>query len=90
MKLKSKVKVYSFLIHHVTAVRCGPAGQSQSIFLLNFSLKSSCHDEGIPTKHCHIGSKHYPTAAQSSLAGHIVKSNSNIADMKNLNLLGKA
>lgn len=85
MKLKSKVKVYSFLIHHVTAVRCGPAGQSQSIFLLN-----PCHDEGIPTKHCHIGSKHYPTAAQSSLAGHIVKSNSNIPDMKNLNLLGKA
>lgn len=86
MKLKSKEKIYSFLIKHVTAVRSGPAGQSQGIFLLN-----PCHDEGMSTKRCHTGSKHYPCAAPSSLAGHTVQSkNSSIPDMKILNVLGKA
>lgn len=85
MKLKRKVKIYLFLIQHVTAVRSGPAGQSQGIFLSN-----PCHDEGMSKKHCHNGSKHYPAAAQSSLASHTEKSKSNVPDMKILNVLGKA
>lgn len=86
MKVKSKVKTYLFLIQHAPAVRSGPAGQSQGIFLSN-----PCHDEGMSTKHCNTGSKHYPTAAQSNLANQTVKSkNSNTSDMKILNVLGKA
>lgn len=67
-------------------MRSGPAGQSQGIFLLN-----PCNYEGMSTKHCHTGSKHYPTAAQSSLASQVVKSkNSNTPNTKILSVLGKA
>lgn len=86
MKLKSKVKIWLFVIQLVTVVRSGPAGQSQDSYLSN-----PHRDEGISMKRCHDGSKHYPTAAQFSLANHTLKSkNSNTPDIHILNVLGKA
>jgi len=85
MKLKSEVKIWLFIVQLVTIMRSGPEGQSQGIYLSN-----PHRDEGISMKHCHTGSKHYPTAALFSLAGHILKSkNSNTADVYILNVLGK-
>lgn len=86
MKLKSKAKMWPFVIQLVKVVRSGPGGQSQDIYLSNPD-----RDEGISMEHCHTGSKCYPAAAQFGLASHTLKSKNSITPDKHiLNVLGKA